>query len=432
MIVLPLLLAMAMAPAQDAPTVGGVPYRKLATRTATEAAVREQVLGDEPVWGDWQLLSGFPFGEHAQGELAQALEPERVLPDLRHGGRGPDLTASYTGKQGFAVGWRELGDIANRRVDLHVHQEDFLQDNVLCYLWSTVTVDEDQVLPITTGSDDGMRFWLNGELLVDIDVGRGLDSAAHSLQLDLKAGVNHIFVKVSEGQGGWDFQINCRVPLPPRIAAELTYRLDRDFPSSPVARYWQTLTYPIPDDELIEVGGLAFLADGRPLVATRRGDVFLIEGAYGEPPLDARFMRFAEGLHEPLGLAARQDADGEAVYTVQRGELTRLMDRDGDDRADLYQTFCDDWGVSGNYHEFAFGPKFDGDGNAWVTLNVGFCGALGKAVVPWRGWAVKISPAGVLTPVCDGLRSPNGIGQWTDGEMFYLDNQGDFIATNRL
>ncbi|MDP6954908.1 MAG: hypothetical protein QF599_02950 [Planctomycetota bacterium] len=430
MIVLPLLLA--MAPIQDTPTVGGVPYRKLATRTATEAAVREQVLGDEPVWGDWQLLSGFPFGEHAQGELAQALEPERNVHDLRHGGRGPDLTASYTGKQGFAVGWRELGDIANRRVDLHVHQEDFLQDNVLCYLWSTVTVDEDQVLPITTGSDDGMRFWLNGELLVDIDVGRGLDSAAHSLQLDLKAGVNHIFVKVSEGQGGWDFQINCRVPLPPRIDAELTYRLDRDFPSSPVARYWQTLTYPIPDDELIEVGGLAFLADGRPLVATRRGDVFLIEGAYGEPPLDARFMRFAEGLHEPLGLAARQDADGEAVYTVQRGELTRLMDRDGDDRADLYQTFCDDWGVSGNYHEFAFGPKFDGDGNAWVTLNVGFCGALGKAVVPWRGWAVKISPAGVLTPVCDGLRSPNGIGQWTDGEMFYLDNQGDFIATNRL
>ncbi len=418
--------------AQQDTTVGGVPYEKLETRAATEAAVRGRVLGDEPQWGSWRLLSGFSFGEHAQGELARTLAPEAELPRLGHGGAGPDLSATYTGKQDFTVRWRELGAIANRRVDLHVHEEDYLQDNVLCYLWTTVTVREDRLLPITTGSDDGMRFWMNGELLVDIDVGRGLDSAAHALTLELKAGVNHVFVKVSEGAGGWDFQINSRVPLPPRVEAELSYRLDQDFPSSPLARHWQTLTYPIPADELIEVGGLAFLSDGRPLVATRRGDVFVINGAYGEPPLDAHFVRFAAGLHEPLGLAARRDADGEAVYTVQRGELTRLMDLDGDDRADLYETFCDDWGVSGNYHEFAFGPKFDRAGNAWVTLNVGFCGALGKSVVPWRGWAVKISPDGQLTPVCDGVRSPNGIGMWTDGEMFYLDNQGDYIATNRL
>ena len=45
-----------------------------------------------------------------------------------------------------------------------------------------------------------------------------------------------------------------------------------------------------------------------------------------------------------------------AVYCVQRGELTRLIDTDGDDRADRYETVCDSWGVSGNYHEFAFGP----------------------------------------------------------------------------
>ena len=111
-----------------------------------------------------------------------------------------------------------------------------------------------------------------------------------------------------------------------------------------------------------------------------------------EPPLNARFTLFAEGLHEPLGLASRMDADGEAVYTVQRGELTRLMDLDGDDCADLYESFNADWGVSGNYHEFAFGPKFDRQGNAWITLNVGFCGSLGKSEVPWRGWAVKVSP----------------------------------------
>ncbi|HUR28260.1 MAG TPA: ThuA domain-containing protein, partial [Planctomycetota bacterium] len=119
-------------------------------------------------------------------------------------------------------------------------------------------------------------------------------------------------------------------------------------------------------------------------------------------------------------------------YVVQRGELTRLVDADHDGKAERYETVCDAWGVSGNYHEFAFGPKFDAEGNAWVTLNVGFCGGLGKSTVPWRGFAVKITPSGELVPVCDGLRSPNGFGANAAGDMFYVDNQGDYVATNRL
>ena len=160
--------------------------------------------------------------------------------------------------------------------------------------------------------------------------------------------------------------------------------------------------------------------------------MLLIEGAYAEPPGPVRYLPFARGLHEPLGAAVRTDADGEAVYCVQRAELTRLVDLDGDDRADLYETFCDGWGVSGNYHEFSFGPKFDAEGNAWVSLNVGFCGSLGKSIVPWRGWALKVTPAGELIPVASGLRSPNGLGFNSEGEAFYVDNQGDYVATNRL
>ena len=84
-------------------------------------------------------------------------------------------------------------------------------------------------------------------------------------------------------------------------------------------------------------------------------------------PTSCAFTRFASGLHEPLGLAVRaEQREGKpvtAVYCVQRGELTRMTDVDGDGRADLYETVCDGWGVSGNYHEFAFGPKFDAKGN---------------------------------------------------------------------
>ena len=68
----------------------------------------------------------------------------------------------------------------------------------------------------------------------------------------------------------------------------------------------------------------------------------------------------------------------------------------------------------------------------WVTLNLGFCASLGKSIVPWRGWALTMGEAGALEPICGGLRSPNGLGVYSDGAMFYTDNQGDWVGTNKL
>jgi hypothetical protein len=57
---------------------------------------------------------------------------------------------------------------------------------------------------------------------------------------------------------------------------------------------------------------------------------------------------------------------------------------------------------------------------------------LGKSIVPWRGWALIASLDGSITPVCGGLRSPNGLGRNAAGDMFYTDNQGDWVGTNKL
>ena len=89
-----------------------------------------------------------------------------------------------------------------------------------------------------------------------------------------------------------------------------------------------------------------------------------IDGVYDEPPVNLAYHRFASSLHEPLGLLLHQGD----LYTAQRTELTRLQDLDGDQVADSYLTVAKGWGVTGNYHEYAFGPERDGDGNLWVTL----------------------------------------------------------------
>ncbi len=423
------------------PMVANVEYVKLETREATERRILGILNPTAGEWGAWYVLAPFPYHMQNGPKLAEAQIPEAELANMKVNGPGPDLAAEYRGKNGAPATWRPVGDRRNKEVTLNTFDDQALNDYACSYIYTTVTVPQPTTITVSMGSDDGLRFWLNGRLLVDDDVLRGLDPEESKVKLDLGAGVNHLFAKVANMKGGYAFQINTAAPLDQQTANQLEYLLNLDFPSSPEDEYYRAVTVSLPPDVVLEVGGLDVLppdarGECRPIVCTRRGEVWIIEGAYKEPAFDCTFKRFAYGMHEPLGLSVRveKDAAGKpvtAVYCVQRGELTRLVDTDGDDVADLYQTFSDAWGVSGNYHEFAFGPKFDAEGNAWVTLNVGFCGALGKSVAPYRGWALKFAPDGTMTPVSDGLRSPNGIGHF-GGAAFYVDNQGDYVGTNRM
>ena len=68
---------------------------------------------------------------------------------------------------------------------------------------------------------------------------------------------------------------------------------------------------------------------------------------------------------------------------------------------------------------------------SFITLNVGFGGGH-QAKAPWRGWCVKVSPEGKMEPYAYGLRSPNGINFSPEGELFYCDNQGEWVVTNKM
>ena len=198
----------------------------------------------------------------------------------------------------------------------------------------------------------------------------------------------------------------------------------RDTASGPREQdYYRMETVAVPEDIVLEVGGMQTLPNGSLAIATRRGDVWLVENPGGGRP---HFSRFAEGLHEPLGIAYR---DG-VFYTAQRGELTRLRDTDGDGRADRYETVYS-WPLSGNYHEYSFGPVFAPDGNMIVTLNLGWIG-YGASLAKWRGWALEITPDGKMTPLATGLRSPSSFAFNLQGDLFYTENQGDWVGSGGL
>jgi hypothetical protein len=200
--------------------------------------------------------------------------------------------------------------------------------------------------------------------------------------------------------------------------------LTQDAADSREARYYRIDTARVPAGIELEVGGLLARSDGRVMACTRRGEVFLIEDPFGEEP---RFTRFACGLHEPLGLLEF----GEWIYVIQRGELSRMRDVDGDGRMDELETVCDDWPISGNYHEYNFGPALDLEGNFWITTNKPFGDEpFGRA--KWRGFALEIAPNGRMQPMACGLRSPCGIATSPNGEIFYTDNQGEWCGAGKL
>ena len=190
--------------------------------------------------------------------------------------------------------------------------------------------------------------------------------------------------------------------------------------------FYKILKVTAPEGTLLEVGGLTVLPDGNLGVATRRGDVWIVENPTSRKPF---FRKFASGLHEILGLTHK---DG-ALYCAQRGELTKLIDTDKNGKADVFETVYA-WPLSGHYHEYSFGPKVAPDGSFFVTGNVAFGDEewwRGESRVPWRGWTMKISENGTMQPWATGMRSPCGLGIF-DGELFYADNQGDWMGSGGI
>ena len=189
--------------------------------------------------------------------------------------------------------------------------------------------------------------------------------------------------------------------------------------------YYRIITMPIPQSIQMEVGGLAVLPDGRLAASTRRGEVWMIGNPYMKGNGRPTFNRFAHGLHEPLGLLYR----GDHFLITQRGEVTKLVDTDNDGVADVYDSFAR-WPLSGNYHQYSYGPVPLSNGEMIITLNLDWIGK-GASQSKWRGWMLKLGEDGKLTPWATGLRSPAGFGEFK-GDIFYTENQGDWVGSGRM
>ena len=215
---------------------------------------------------------------------------------------------------------------------------------------------------------------------------------------------------------------------------------------------------PVPPGVDPQIGGIDTTPEGKLAVCFHRGALLIYS------PADGSWAPFADGLHEPLGILAESAS---SFLVMQRPELTRVKDTDGDGLADVYETVFDDFGMTGNYHEFAFGLAKDKEGFIYLALGTASNGAgireeirgtwsdlglerknmlngpgwgknKGRAGrmysrVPYRGWVLKVAPDGSSwEPFASGFRSPEGLGFDRDGRLYITDNQGDWLGTSKI
>lgn len=184
----------------------------------------------------------------------------------------------------------------------------------------------------------------------------------------------------------------------------------------------------------LRLSAVDFLSDGRAVVASLSGDIWLVEGIK-DPLTTLRWQRFATGLNQPLGLVVVKDA----IYVNGRDQITRLHDTNNDGYADRYENFNNEVMTGTNFHAFNLNLEVDARGRfLWAKSTpwpTGDPGQLSDAhqITPHDGVLFRLSPDGrQLEIIARGLRNPNGLSLGPKGEIYVSDNEGNWVPTSKV
>lgn len=330
------------------------------------------------------------------------------------------------------------------------------ESNIKIVFKSQITIDKTDSYDFRLISDDGSYLFIDDQMIID----NGGDHAFKAIdgEVYLKKGTHEIRIDFAQGGGGaalsfqWFNKKSKKFELVPseilhfnkqHFAQEKPYvapvKKKENNESVPGDRSALNGVHPSftlhqarPDDFKPKVGGMDFISDNTIVLSTwdPDGSVYLIKNYMAENPSDIKVKRIATGLAEPLGLKV---VNGD-IYVLQKQELTKLIDHNNDEIIDEYETVSNDWKVSTNFHEFAFGLVFKDD-HFYATLATAILpgGASANPQIPDRGKVVKINMKdGSTSFEAFGLRTPNGIGLNVDKEIFVADNQGDWLPASKI
>ena len=116
------------------------------------------------------------------------------------------LAKQYQSAEGEAVRWREVNaDPDTGRVNL---ENVFKTKAMVCaYAYAEIEAPEEADAKLLAGSNDQIAIWLNGSKVHNAANKRNFEADKDEVPVHLVAGTNHLFVKIGNVEGGWEFAI---------------------------------------------------------------------------------------------------------------------------------------------------------------------------------------------------------------------------------
>ena len=85
-------------------------------------------------------------------------------------------------------------------------------NNRVAYLWTRMWSPKEQKARLELGSDDGVKVWLNGQLVHANNATRPAEPGQDKIEVTLKEGWNSLLVKLTQGGGQWALCVRLRAP----------------------------------------------------------------------------------------------------------------------------------------------------------------------------------------------------------------------------
>jgi glucose/arabinose dehydrogenase/mono/diheme cytochrome c family protein len=192
---------------------------------------------------------------------------------------------------------------------------------------------------------------------------------------------------------------------------------------------YRAIAFPRPKtangDDLVMPAAIAVHPrDGRVFVASlKTGEIFVLRDPTGDGK-QARFDNYAHGLfQEALSMCAEDDG----LYVLHRRNLTKIVESKRDGNADRFErVFALPHGIADTY-DYGYGLVRDKTG-AFVVSYAPYA----NKQLPGSGGLVRLLPGKEPREIAYGFRNPLGWCNGPDGAVFFTDNQGEWVATNKL
>lgn len=152
-----------------------------------------------PVMGKWHMIGPFPNDNMSGHDTPYGPE------------RGIDLKRTHTGRNKQQVPWKETSFADGAINSLALFGA--LNDNSTCYVYREVTASAPTELPVSLGSDDSIKVFLNGQVVHSENTSRPAAPDQAQVTLKLKPGKNQLLLKTGNGVGEFAFYFAPKAPV---------------------------------------------------------------------------------------------------------------------------------------------------------------------------------------------------------------------------